>query len=167
MMASPSSTGGLKRCPRSEPQTVWRGADRARRREELVPVALAGVGGGERALHQRAALGERRLVGGADALGGELGVGDDDRLHARRDGRVDDGEDLVAREVAGGEHEVVARDDVDDLEQLRQRLAVCVDHRDGAGLDARRAQLELEAHPHRHVAVRVGVLDLADLVLAS
>ena len=112
-------------------------------------------------------LGQRRLVGGADALGRELGVGDDDRLHARGHGRVDDGEDLVAREVPGGEHEVVARDHVDDLQQLGERVAVRVDDGDGAGVDARRAQVELEAHPYRHVAVGVGVLDLADLVLGA
>ena len=156
MMASPSSTGGLKRCPRSLPQTVWRAPTARVAAKTASHVHLPVYGGRERALHQRAALGERLLVGRADALRGNSGWVTTIVLHARLDGRVDDREDLVAGEVARGEHEVVPRDDGQHLEQLRQRGAAGVDHRHRPRVDARRAQLELEAHPHRDLAVRVG-----------
>ena len=88
----------------------------------------------------------------------ELGVGDDDRLDARGDRRVDDGEDLVARRDArwrararGARRRRAPSAARAAARRRRRRTGT------GAGVDARRAQLELEAHPHRHVAVGVGV----------
>src|SRR3954464_9885333 len=58
-----------------------RGADRAGGGEDLVPCALPRVRGRQRALQQRTLLRELLLVGRAELVRGELGVGDDDRLH--------------------------------------------------------------------------------------
>ena len=70
--ASPSSTGGLKRCPRSEPQSGLR-APTARVPRRRLPAALAGVRGRERPLQQRAALGQRDAGRRGRCAGGELG----------------------------------------------------------------------------------------------
>ena len=94
-------------------------------------------------------------------------MGDHDRLDACVDGGVDDDEDLRPREMPGRQDEVVPRDDVEHLEQLRQRRAVGVEHGHRLRAHARRAQLELEADPDRDLAVGVGVLDLAELVLGA
>jgi hypothetical protein len=94
-------------------------------------------------------------------------VGDDDAPDARLGGGVDDREDLVARQVAGGEHEVVAGDGRDHLVRLGYEGAAAVDDRHRRGHDPGLAQLELEAHPDRHLAVRVGREHLVLLVLGA
>ena len=167
MRASPSSTGGLKTCPRSVPQTVCSAPTARVAAKTSLPRALARVRRGERALHQRAALGQRHLVVGRDALRRELGVGDDDRLDARVDGRVDDGEDLVARRwpVASTRSWRATTSSTSSSSGSGAPSASTTGT--GRGAHARLAQLELEAHPDRHLAVRVGVLDLAELVLGA
>ncbi len=95
------------------------------------------------------------------ALRGELRMGDDDRTDPRRDGRVDDGEDLVCDEMPGGEHEVVVGDDLQHLVEGRQRPAGVVEHGHRPWPDpGGGAKLELEANPHRDLAVRIGRLHL-------
>ena len=91
-------------------------------------------------------------------------MGDDDPPHAGLDRAVDDGEDLVAREVAGGEDEVVAGDRAQHLARLGQQVAVLVDDGHRLGDDAGLAQLELEAHPHRDLAAGIGGEHLVLLV---
>ena len=89
----------------------------------------------EAALEQRAAVDELDLVALVEILRRELRMRHDDVTDARLDGGVDDGEDLVAPEVAGREHEAVPLDHGEHREQLRQRRAVLVDDRDRGGLD--------------------------------
>ena len=79
---------------------------------------------------------------------------DHDLPHALLERRVDDGEDLVAREVAGGEHEAVPRDRAEHRPRLGQHGAVGVDDRHRLELEPRRAQLALQLHPDRHLRAR-------------
>ena len=114
------------------------GPDRADRLEHALPGAPCRCSG---VVKQRSSsaprVGEPRLILQAEmSWDGELGVGDDDRLDARLHGGVDHREDLVAVEVAGGEHHAVARDDVEHRAGLGQQRALLVDHRDG--LDVQR-----------------------------
>ena len=80
---------------------------------------LAGVRRREAAFEQRAALRQLQLVVDRKPLRGELRMGDDDVAHAGRGRRVDEHEDLVAREMPGGEHHAVARDHGEHLVSLR------------------------------------------------
>ena len=90
----------------------------------------------------------------------------DDPPHPGVDGRVDQDEDLVAREMAGREHQVVTGDDLEHRLGLGDDGAAG-DDRHRLGDDAGLAQLELEAHPDRDLAVRVGGEHLVLLVLRA
>ncbi len=104
---------------------------------------------------------ERALVLDAEVLRRELGVGDHDVPHSCVDGGVDDGEDLIAREVAGGEDHPVAGDHRQYVTHRGEDAAVLVDDRDGLDLDALLPHLELELDPYGLLA---GALALARLV---
>ena len=135
-------------------------------RREMLPRALAGVRRREAALEHRAARRQRDLIVDRQVLRRELRVRDDDVADAARERRVDDREDLVAAEVAGREHELMARDDADHVEQRRQRRAGVVEHRHRRRLEPDLAQLALDPHPHRRVGVlavaRAGFVDGVD-----
>ena len=137
------------------------GADRL---EDALPGDLAGVRRREAALEQGAARGERGLVVDRQALRREVGMRDHDLAHALLERRVDDGEDLVAREVAGREHEAVPRDRAEHGPRLGQHGAVGVDDRHRLELEARRAQLALQLHPDRDPRPRRELRLLAALV---
>src|SRR3954451_4399997 len=75
--------------------------------DQDVPLDLPGVRRGEAALEQRPLAGQRALVLRGERLRGELGMGDDDVLDALLAGGVDDREDLVAAQMAGGQQHPV------------------------------------------------------------
>jgi hypothetical protein len=66
--------------------------------------------------------------------------------------------------VARRKHELVARGDLEDPEDLGQQATVGVDHRDRLGRQAGLAQRDLELHPHRHRRARCKRVDLLHLV---
>ena len=133
--------------------------------EDVLPGDLAGVGRREAALEQGAALGEVGLLLERQVLRRELGVGDDDVPHARGERGVDDREDLVAGEVAGGEHQLVAGRDLEDAAHGRQQLAVGVDHRHRLRLDRRLRAAETSNFIHTGIgAPGANAVDLLDLV---
>ena len=111
-------------------------------------VRLARVRRREAALEQRALRRERNLVGDRDLLRGELRVGHHDIAHARLDRACDEREDLIAREVPGRQHHVVARDHAEDRDARRRRAAPSAStHGHRLRVQARLAQLELEGDP--------------------
>jgi hypothetical protein len=107
--------------------------------------------GGHAPLEQRPAFGQGSLVDHRQVLCGELGMGDDDLADALLEGGADDGEDLIACQMPGGEEQTVVGDALQDGARLRQDRAGEVDDRDGFDLDALLAQLQLELDPHRHL----------------
>ncbi len=79
---------------------------------------------------------------------------------------VDDLEDLIAAEVTGRQHHPVPGDHRQHLARLGQDRPRLVDDGYGLDLDPLCAQLELEAHPHRHLRAggSVALVGLVDRV---
>ena len=84
--------------------------DRAHAFEHVLPRRLAAVRRRQAALEQRSRDRRARPDPRSRSSGRELGVGDDDVLHALLERAVDHGERVVPAEVPGGQDQVVARD---------------------------------------------------------
>jgi hypothetical protein len=101
---------------------------------------------------------------GATDCDGELGVRHHDRLDPGADRALHEREDLVARQVPRAEDHLMPGDDFEDRVGLGEQRPLLVDDGHRLAGEAGLAQGELEAHPDRHLALRVGGEDLVLLV---
>src|SRR5581483_9973468 len=123
--------------------------------EDVVERRLAAVRRAQAALEQAAFVRERDLLLDREVLRRKLRVRDDDRPHALLERAVDDGEDVLAAEVARREDQPVAGDRPQDGAGFREQLAVLAAHDHRLDREAEAAQLVLELRPERYLVARL------------
>ena len=119
--------------------------------DDVLPRRLAALRRRQAALEETPPPSELRLVLEREVLARELGMRDDDVLHALRERRLDHCERVLPAEVTGGEDQVVACDRPQHVACLREELPGRIGDLHRLDAEPELVELVLEPRPLGHV----------------